>query len=160
VFAVDAFALVPLAPGTVFAAAASLEGAVRWQSGVEGVRRPRGRGARIGARTGALVLLYRALGQLHRLDVAVTAFEPPTRFAYRAAGDAFALETTLTLEATSDGTRVHHHVALDLAPDAALDAPALRRLLARRTEGDLARLAAWAGTWSRTMPSNAATAVG
>ena len=142
-FVVEASALVPHAPVTVFAAAASLEGAVRWQSGVEGVRRPRGHSVR----TGPLVLLYRALGERHRLQVWVTAFEPPTRFAYRAVGDAFTLETTMSVEATADGARVHHHVAMQTTPGAPVDAALLRRLLARRTAGDPERLAAWVSAW-------------
>jgi hypothetical protein len=154
VFVVEASALVPHAPGAVFAAAASLEGAVRWQSGVEGVRRPRGRSRH----TRPLVLLYRALGERHLLEVWVTAFEPPSRFVYHATGTAFALETTLTLEPASDGARVGYQVALDVAPDALLaaaaapaDPVALRRLIARRTAGDLARLAAWVAASSRAM---------
>jgi len=153
VFVVDSSALVPHPPATVFAAAASLEGAVRWQSGVEGVRRPRGRSAR----TGPLVLLYRALGERHRLDVRVVAFDPPACFAYRADGGAFTLETTLQLEPTPGGTRVLQHVALDVAAGGATDPAALRRLIARRTAGDLARLAMWTAAWSRLVPPPRAT---
>jgi len=154
VFVVESSALVPHPPRTAFAAAASLEGAVRWQSGVEGVRRPRGRGPR----TSPLVLLYRALGERHHLAVRVTEFDPPARFAYRAEGDAFALETTLAFEPAPDGTRVLQHVALDTMVGAAPDATALRRLLARRTAGDLARLAAWVAAWNRMMPAPRAEA--
>jgi hypothetical protein len=139
-FLVEASALVPHPPGTVFAAAASLEGAVRWQSGVVGVRRPRGRAAR----TGPLVLLYHALGRRHLLDARVTAFEPPSHFAYRAEGPGFAVETTLGVEEAPGGARVRYQVVLHTtAGDAALEPAALRRLVARRTGGDLARLGAW-----------------
>jgi hypothetical protein len=145
VFLVEASALVPHAPAAVFSAAASLEGAVRWQSGVVGVRRPRGPAVR----TGPLVLLYRALGERHLLDASVTAFEPPLRFAYRAAGAAFAIETALTVEQAVGGARVRYEVALHTTdrgvppPVSTVDPSALRRLVARRTAGDLARLAAW-----------------
>jgi hypothetical protein len=53
---------------------------------------------------------------------------------------------------------VGYQVALDVVPDALLaataapaDPVALRRLIARRTAGDLARLAAWVAASSRAM---------
>lgn len=156
-FVVDAFALLPHPPATVFAAASSLEGVVRWQSGAEGVRRPRGRSAR----TGPLVLLYRALGRRHLLQAQVSAYEPPGHFAYRAVGPHFVLGAALRCEPAPLGTRVALRVTVEGgAPDGGTSygdaAPAfalaeLRRLVARRTAGDLPRLAAWVAARERAV---------
>lgn len=154
-FVVEASATLWHPPEPVFAAVASLEGAVRWQGGVCGVRRaPRG-----GSRLGALVLLYRALGVRHALVARVTAVEAPRRFAYRAVGDAFVIDTALDVEPVEAGAgagvgaRVRYRLTLDSAAPAA----ELRRLLARRAGRDLARLAAWVEARERVRGGRGAT---
>ncbi len=151
VFCVESSATIPHAPEAVYAALASVEGALRWQAGVRVVRRPANRFY------GPLVVRYEALGARHALTARVTAAEPPHRFAYRAEGTAFVLEATYRVEAAPGGTRVACRVNLTTRARAATEAAAdsgplarpapddvaLRRLLARRVAGDLVRLGAW-----------------
>jgi hypothetical protein len=108
----------PYAPDVVFLALASVEGTVRWQSGVRGVSRARpapGPLPAADARTAAdpagevappLVLHYWALGARHRLRARVTAHQPPERFAYRAEGAGFALDVTFVVAPARPGCEV------------------------------------------------------
>ena len=152
-FRIHASTTLPFPPDTVFAAVGGVESALRWQVGVLGVRRARPRpGQPLADRPGGLLRVsYFALGARHALVVHVTSYDPPRRFAYRADGDAFALDVSLEAVPTRDGTRVTYDLGLTshaLPADApAADravaerhAVALRRLLGRRAPRDLARL--------------------
>ncbi len=151
-FVVESDATLAHAPDAVYAALASVEGTLRWQGGVRGVRRPAAR------RCGPLVLTYSALGARHALTARVTAAEPPRLFAYRAEGPAFALEAAYRVEPAPGGARVACRLSLTTGAPAGApggtsgDAPshppladrvALRRLLARRAADDLVRLERW-----------------
>lgn len=154
-FTIESTITLPHSPEAVFAVLASVEGALRWQAGVRGLRRLRRPG-----QPGALLMHYQALGARHALRARVTTHEPPTRFAYRAEGARFALAAAFTLEPVRDGARVAYRVTLTDAagPGASRDAAsgtasadvvALRRLLVRRVPYDLARLDAWVAAQRR-----------
>ncbi len=83
-YTIVASTTLPYPPDAVFAALASIEGTVRWQAGVRGVRRARPERADDGVPP--LVLHYWALGVRHALRATVTVHEPPLRFGYRAVG--------------------------------------------------------------------------
>lgn len=146
----------PYARESVFAALASVEGAVRWQAGVRAVRRapPRPTASPAGEPTldadghaPALLLHYWALGARHVLRTHVTAHEPPERFAYRAEGAGLAYDVCFAVRPVTEGCEVTCTLHLEggsAAPTTAEgDVVRLRRLLVRRLPRDLARLEAW-----------------
>ena len=151
-YTIVASTTLPYSPEAVFAALASVEGTVRWQAGVRGVRR-----ARVGPTDEGvppLVLHYWALGVRRALRATVTLHEPPLRFGYRAVGDGLSYDATYAVVPTPHGCHVTCTVVLGGEDDvrAAADAPTgaaadavvrLRRLLARRLPRDLARLEEW-----------------
>ncbi|MBV9880826.1 MAG: SRPBCC family protein [Gemmatirosa sp.] len=142
-FSVEASLTIPVDAALAFGALASIESSVRWQVGVLGVRRaPNVPGSR---RRAALLVGYYALGRRHTLRARLTACAPPTRFAYRADGDAFSLIVSLDVAPAADGTVVTYRlqVAVPSEPHptvAPVATAALYRQLARRAPRDLARL--------------------
>jgi hypothetical protein len=155
VFTIVATVTLPYPAEAVFAALASVEGTVRWQSGVRCVRRGRAPDADAGAPGAApggpasgdplppLVLHYWALGVRHALRTRVTAHQPPEHFAYRAEGERLAYHATFDVAPAPVGCHVTCTVALGREREPDADSVRLRRLLARRLPRDLARLEAW-----------------
>lgn len=140
-FTVLATATFPHPPEPVFAALASVEGTVRWQSGVRGVWRaragataeqrpsspplPPSPGAPPGPEQPLLVLHYWALGVRHRLRARVTRHEPPERFAYHAEGDGLALDVAFVVAPAPRGCHVTCTAVLHDAASGALAAGTL-----------------------------------
>ncbi|MDF1506236.1 hypothetical protein [Roseisolibacter sp. H3M3-2] len=123
-FVVETSRLLPHPPSAVFAVAGDRRLSPRWRTRLADLAEP-----------------------AHPTDA-----DPPRHLAWSGRGAAFALDRSLALESTADGTRVTYQCALSVDEPPRLSparATALRRLLVRRAGRDLERLAALVAQMAR-----------